>query len=70
MKKSYCPPTAENISFNYRDQVVAASGGELLGTNEVTGYNNTLLNGCIPSDQIGDYIRNTEAWNICDLWNT
>lgn len=27
MKKHYEVPTVEKISFNYRDQVVAASGG-------------------------------------------
>ena len=26
MKKSYEPPSVEKIKFNYRDQVVAASG--------------------------------------------
>ena len=28
MKKNYETPEADKISFNYRDQVVAASGGE------------------------------------------
>ena len=27
MKKNYEKPTAEKMMFNYRDQVVAASGG-------------------------------------------
>lgn len=27
MKKAYSKPEADKISFNYRDQVVAASGG-------------------------------------------
>lgn len=38
MKKEYITPTAEKIRFNYRDQVVAASGGsQSAGGN---GYSN------------------------------
>lgn len=35
MKKSYEAPEAEKISFNYRDQVVAASGGSSGGNSMV-----------------------------------
>ena len=29
MKKFYETPSAEKIAFNYRDQIVAASGGSI-----------------------------------------
>ena len=31
MKKEYSTPIVEKIAFNYRDQVVAASGDEISG---------------------------------------
>lgn len=39
MKEKYETPSAEKITFNYRDQVVAASGGESGNTGGGTGYN-------------------------------
>lgn len=33
MKKTYAKPEADKISFNYRDQVVAASSGGGTGDN-------------------------------------
>lgn len=39
MKKSYEAPSAEIIKFNYRDQVVAASGGsDFLGENNSNNF--------------------------------
>ena len=36
MKREYMKPEIEKISFCYRDQVVAASGGENGGTSDST----------------------------------
>lgn len=52
MKKTYDPPTAEKISFRYRDQVVAASGDFLLGGGSGSDnggsnvWNNEKSSGC------------------------
>lgn len=35
MKKIYAKPEAEKISFNYRDQVVAASSGDSSNSGEL-----------------------------------
>ena len=67
MKKIYETPTVEKIRYNYRDQVVAASAGG--SDDSSSGYNNNLLSGCVPSDQIGDYIRNSEIFDICEIIN-
>ena len=40
MKKNYTKPEVEKISFNYRDQVVAASPG---GEGSSTGDNNSFM---------------------------
>ena len=37
MKRAYSKPEAEKISFNYRDQVVAASGDS--GSGDITKEN-------------------------------
>ena len=42
MKMKYETPSAEKISFNYRDQVVAASGGES-GGNGNNGSGNSWV---------------------------
>ena len=67
MKKTYTSPTVEKIRFNYRDQVVAASGAPVATSDTGVG-NNTgdranqvvdyLLNGAGISscDQIGDWV--------------
>ena len=72
MKMKYETPSAEKISFNYRDQVVAASGGEGgNGGNSGNGGGNSWVqnsfgvggilcgNGGI-MDYVADWI------NICD----
>lgn len=43
MKKVYEAPTVEKIAFNYREQVVAASGGEtdVPGNPSIGGWTNT-----------------------------
>ena len=43
MKKSYETPSVEKIKFNYRDQVVAASGGDEVveTTQRVNGWGET-----------------------------
>lgn len=45
MKKTYEAPTATKIAFNYRDQVVAASGGTPISDDPITGRT-VILNGC------------------------
>lgn len=32
MKKAYAKPTATKVDFEYKDQVIAQSGGEPIGT--------------------------------------
>lgn len=45
MKKSYVTPDVEKVAFQYRDQVVAASGSIICG-QEWTGYGSADVNGC------------------------
>lgn len=45
MKKTYETPCADKIAFNYRDQVVAESGGSDPITGDNTGYN-FITRGC------------------------
>lgn len=46
MKKTYETPCADKIAFNYRDQVVAASGDDISGGGG-TGDNRTVFSsGC------------------------
>ena len=61
MKKVYETPTVEKIAFNYRDQVVAASGGE----GNVTGGNGNIFesnnfNGCYDLGDVGKYLL--QSW--------
>lgn len=45
MKKTYVTPDVEKVAFQYRDQVVAASGSIICG-QEWTGYGSADVNGC------------------------
>lgn len=45
MKKTYEAPTATKIAFNYRDQVVAASGANPISDDPITGRT-VVFNGC------------------------
>lgn len=65
MKKIYEAPAADKIAFNYRDQVVAASGDNVTGGNGTTGWNNNLLSGCVPQDQIDDYFWSSSILDVC-----
>ena len=68
MKKLYEKPTVEKIRFNYRDQVVAASGNNV---DEVIAerWNNNLLTGCVSSSDIDDYIWSSSIFDICTQFN-
>ena len=63
MKMKYETPSAEKISFNYRDQIVAASpGGESDGNgNGTTDRTFGDLCGGI------DYVTEALGWFFCDL---
>ena len=70
MKKSYETPSVEKIKFNYRDQVVAASGaGAVTGSGDVSGYNDELWDGCVSAGQVGDYFASSQFLDICDVIN-
>ena len=58
MKKVYETPTVDKIAFNYRDQVVAASGA-LAGDNGVIDTPST-------GEQIISRIAEGLGWNICN----
>ena len=62
MKMKYETPSAEKISFNYRDQIVAASaGGESGGNgNDTTDRTSGDVCGGI------DYVTEALGWFICD----
>ena len=62
MKKSYETPSVEKIKFNYRDQVVAASGGEAVVDGAVTGGNSTSDR----ANEVVDYLLNGAGVRICD----
>ena len=66
MKKAYEAPSIEKIAFNYRDQVVAASGGEMSGQN--TGNNGSSLeyNGYNVCGVV-DYFTERFGGTICSL---
>jgi len=49
MKKNYETPTVEKIAFQYRDQVVATSGGN---TACESRYENTGIGGCPLDEQV------------------
>lgn len=46
MKKVYDAPTAEKISFNYQDQVVASGGSRQCGGMHKEYYNSDANDGC------------------------
>lgn len=46
MKKVYDAPTAEKISFNYQDQVVASGGSSQCGGMHKEYYNSDANDGC------------------------
>lgn len=67
MKKAYESPVAEKIAFNYRDQVVAASGGSSGGSGTVDDntspwVSNTL--GCL-GQNINTAVREWGDWRLC-----
>ena len=66
MKMKYETPSAEKISFNYRDQVVAASGGD--GGSGNTGGNGNGTTDRTSGDFCGgiDYVTEALGWVICD----
>ena len=57
MKKSYETPSIEVVKFQYRDQVVVASGGGSCTQHYKT--DGDLVSNCVPTHWTGD---NT-AWN-------
>ena len=64
MKREYTKPEVEKISFCYRDQVVAASGG--------TG--GSASDPIVPSNpNVGDWTNNPGAsgcsWHVAEEWN-
>ena len=61
MKKSYETPTVEKIRFNYRDQVVAASGAPV--ANSDTGVGNSTSD---RANQVVDYLLNGAGISSCD----
>ena len=69
MKKSYETPSVEKIKFNYRDQVVAASGDPIVQDPSVesgTNYNNSYGQCFTVGDVVGDIISMT-FWDLCNL---
>ena len=62
MKKTYTSPTVEKIRFNYRDQVVAASGMLNSSGPEQPPENPTL------GEQIKDYLFQAGGWSGCDAY--
>ena len=62
MKKSYETPSVEKIKFNYRDQVVAASGTLNSSGTEQGGGNPTI------GEQVKDYLFQAGGWNGCDAY--
>ena len=64
MKMKYETPSAEKISFNYRDQVVAASGDN--GGSGNTGGNGTTDRTSGDFCGYADYVTEALGWFICD----
>lgn len=52
MKKTYVTPTVEKISFQYRDQVVVASG--VTCTQVWNGFGDSLTENCTHTTQVKD----------------
>ena len=63
MKKSYETPSVEKIKFNYRDQVVAASGTLNSSGTEQGGRENTTI-----GEQVKDYLFQGLGWSGCDAY--
>ena len=64
MKKIYVKPDADKISFNYRDQVVAASpGGEESGGSFMQNFSGLGSPFC-GSGGIMDYVA--DIFRVCD----
>lgn len=61
MKKSYETPSVEKIKFNYRDQVVAASGAPV--ANSDTGVGSSTGD---RANQVVDYLLNGAGVSSCD----
>ena len=61
MTKTYETPTADKIAFNYRDQVVAASGDNVTGGNGTGGNNRGDT-----TNSVVDYIMNGLGVSSCD----
>ena len=61
MKKTYETPSVEKISFNYRDQVVAASGG-----SRSSGSSRTDGSFCGRVEDFINQVANVWGdWRIC-----
>ena len=59
MKKDYETPTVEKITFNYRDQVVAASGvtgNEQAGSGSI--FESNQFGACYDLGDVGQYLLN------------
>ena len=65
MKKTYVKPEADKISFNYRDQVVAASGDSGSGggfMQNSSGFGSPICG----SGGIVDYVFDYAGSNLCN----
>ena len=68
MKKTYTSPTVEKIRFNYRDQVVAASGSAEQNETNVSssqGYGGTA---CNIYDFIVKVVETPGDWRVCNIY--
>ena len=67
MKKSYETPSVEKICFNYRDQVVAASG--TVPTENGNIFQSNQLGSCYSAGEAIEYLF--AIWlGQCDVFNT
>lgn len=69
MKKFYTKPTAEKLAFQYRDQVVAASGGTESGNGVFP--ENPQIGGVYGNSSVGTgdckwYLAEAISASICD----
>lgn len=62
MKKTYVTPEADKIQFNYRDQVVAASGNPTIG--ELYGNESWSFGGSCKF-----YGAEASGWAVCGLFS-
>ena len=66
VKKTYESPIADKIAFNYRDQVVAASGDILLGGGGGnTGRGNNSWNSS-PGSECYKYSHQKNGAHVCE----